>query len=194
MREPERELTYYVGASIDGYIAGPGGEYDRFPIEPDVTAAMIELHPETVPTAFREGAGLADAPRKRYDTVLMGKGTYLPGLNEGSPSPYRHLRQYVFSSTLDPAIAEDVRFVTRDAVGTVRELKREPGRGIWLCGGGALASALISEIDEIIVKRYPVVFGGGISMFAGPYDPRAFTLVGNRVFDSGAAIQTYRSV
>jgi hypothetical protein len=29
-------------------------------------------------------------------------------------------------------------------------------------------------------------------MFAGAYVPTSFTLTGNRTFDSGAAIQTYR--
>lgn len=38
---------------------------------------------------------------------------------------------------------------------------------IWLCGGGTLAGALINEIDEIVLKRYPVIVGTGISMFSG---------------------------
>ncbi|MFC3491511.1 dihydrofolate reductase family protein [Glycomyces rhizosphaerae] len=189
---PNRTLTYYIGTSLDGFIAGPGGEFDALPIQPDVTAAMNELHPETVPTAYRGMVGLEDAPNKRYDTVLMGKGTYLPGLNEGNPSPYSHLKQYVFSSTLDPALAEDVDFVTADPLETVRDLKEQEGQGIWLCGGGLLAGALVSEIDEIIVKRYTVLFGTGIPMFAGAYEPVPFTLTETRTFDSGAAIQTYR--
>lgn len=187
-----RKLTYYVAASLDGFIAGPGGEFDAFPMPPDISAAMNETRPETVPTAYREPAGVADAPNRRYDTVLMGKGTYLPGLHEGNPSPYAHLRQYVFSSTLDPALAEDVTFTTADPAAVVRELKREAGLGIWLCGGGKLAGALIDEIDEIVVKRYPVLFGGGIPMLAGPYRPTRFTLVDHRTFPSGAAVQTYR--
>lgn len=187
-----RELTYYVAASLDGFIAGPGGEFDAFPIPPDISAAMNEERPETVPTAYRTPAGVADAPNRLYDTVLMGKGTYLPGLDEGHPSPYAHLRQYVFSSTLDPALAADVTFTAEQPAAIVRGLKREAGLGIWLCGGGKLAGALIEEIDEIIVKRYPVLFGSGIPMFAGAYRPTAFTLTENRVFDSGASIQTYR--
>jgi dihydrofolate reductase len=186
---PNRSLTYYVGASLDGYIAGPGGEYDALPIEPDVSAAMNEARPETVPTAFRELAGLADASDKAYDTVLMGGGTFRAG---GSPSPYAHLRQYVFSSTLGQNAAAGVEVVASDPVAFVRELKTEAGLGIWLCGGGKLAAALMSEIDAIVVKRYPVVLGGGIPMFAGSYAPTRFTLTENRTFDSGAAVQTYR--
>lgn len=184
-----RTLIYYVGASLDGYIAGPGGEHDALPIEPDVSAAMNEARPETVPTAFRELAGLADAPGKEFDTVLMGGGTYRAG---GTPSPYAHLRQFVFSGTLDQDAVAGVEVVASDPVAFVRELKTEAGLGIWLCGGGRLAAALVSEIDAIVVKRYPVVFGGGIPMFAGSYAPTRFTLTENRTFDSGAAVQTYR--
>ncbi|WP_030162263.1 dihydrofolate reductase family protein [Glycomyces sp. NRRL B-16210] len=187
-----RELTYYVGVSIDGYIAGPGGEFDRLPIEPDVTAAMSEVRPETVPTAFRELMGLEGAPNRSYDTVLMGRGSYEPALKEGITSPYAHLRQYVFSKSLSPEESAGVTLVGADPLDFVRGLKAQEGLGIWLCGGGKLAAALAPEIDEIVLKRYPVVFGGGISMFDGPYEPRSFVLAENRTFDSGAAVQTYR--
>ncbi|RRR97601.1 dihydrofolate reductase family protein [Glycomyces terrestris] len=187
-----RELTYYVGATLDGYIAGPNGEYDRLPIEPDLVEFINEVRPETVPTAAREAVGLAGAPNRLYDTVIMGRGTYLPGLETGYPSPYAHLEQYVFSATLDPALAPDVTFVAGDAVATVRELKRREGKGIWLCGGGKLAASLVDEIDEIVLKRYPLVLGGGLPLFDGPYAPLRFDLVENRTFDSGMTVQTYR--
>ncbi|WP_112135248.1 dihydrofolate reductase family protein [Glycomyces dulcitolivorans] len=188
-----RKLTYYIGATIDGYIAGPGGEYDQLPVEPDVSAFINELRPETIPTFLREPLGLADSPNLLYDTVLMGRGTYLPGLESGNPSPYSHLKQYVFSSTLDPALAPDVTFVASDALKVVRELKEQEGQGIWLCGGGKLAAALVSEIDEIVLKRYPVVLGGGLPLFDGPYAPLRFDLAENRTFESGMAVQTYRA-
>jgi dihydrofolate reductase len=187
-----RELTYYIGATIDGYIAGPAGEYDQLPIEPDIVEYIKELRPETVPTAMREPIGLADAPNLLYDTVLMGRGTYLPGLETGNPSPYSHLKQYVFSASLDPALAPDVTFVASDALKVVRELKEQAGQGIWLCGGGKLAASLVSEIDEIVLKRYPLVLGGGLPVFDGPYAPLRFDLVEKRTFASGMSVETYR--
>lgn len=186
-----RELTYYVGSSLDGYIAGPRGEFDGLPMEPDVAAAMNGLRPETVPTAFRAAAGLGGAPNREFDTVLMGAATYRAG---GTPSPYAHLRQYVFTAAAAAADADspDVTAVAADPAAFVRGLKAEAGLGIWLCGGGRLAASLAEEIDRIVVKRYPVLFGAGIPMFAGDYAPLGFTLVENRAFDSGAVVQTYR--
>jgi len=186
-----RKLTYYVAASIDGFIAGPDGQYEFFPMEPDVMAAMNEARPETVPTHLRQAAGVADAPNREFDTVVMGRGTYQPALAQGITSPYAHLTQYVFSRTLDPVSDPAVHIVADDPVELVRRLKARPGLGIWLCGGGKLAAQLMPEIDEIVVKRYRVVAGAGIPMFDGPFAPVPFVVTQSRTFDSGAVVTTY---
>ncbi|MFF4220297.1 dihydrofolate reductase family protein [Streptomyces nondiastaticus] len=185
-----RKLTYYVATTIDGFIASPDGGSDFFPVAEGLAAYMNARHPETVPTAFREPAGLADAPNLRFDTVLMGRGTYEPALAAGITSPYAHLRQYVFSRTLtsgDPA----VEVVSDDPLPFVRKLKEQEGAGIWLCGGGRLAGALLPEIDELIVKRYPVAIGAGIPLFSAGFHPRRFGLADCRAFGNGAAVLTY---
>ena len=72
------------------------------------------------------------------------------------------------------------------------ELKRQPGQGIYLCGGGDLAGALLPEIDRLILKRNPVVLGSGIRLFGttGATIQR-FRLVGSRAFESGVVIEEY---
>jgi dihydrofolate reductase len=187
-----RELTYYIGTSLDGFIAGPNDEVEPLMVFADVLEAIKEEWPETLPGFARQSFGIDDAPNTHFDTLVMGRRTYDPGLALGVTSPYGHLEQYVFTGSLDADTDKDVNFVSGDPLELVRDLKAREGKGIWLCGGANLASALVPEIDRIIVKRYPVLFGGGIPMFAGPYRPTAFTLTENRVFDSGASIQTYR--
>ena len=192
-----RELVYYIGISIDGRIAGPGGEFDFFPMGEGEAAAEYSRwttaeFPETVPTAFRGALGVADAPNKHFDTVVMGLGTYRPALDEGITSPYAHLRQYVVSSTTDPAIDPSVTIVPGDPVGLVRRLKAEESAGdgldIWLCGGGRLAGAVFGEIDRLVVKRYPVVVGDGIPAFDRGFGPATFRVTDRRAFDNGVEI------
>ncbi|TDC46421.1 dihydrofolate reductase [Actinomadura sp. KC345] len=183
-----RKLVYYVGVSIDGYIAGPGGEFEFYPVADDMVAWITERYPETVPTHLRAQVGLEDAPNKRFDTLVMGLGTYRPALDIDVTSPYAHVRQYVVSTTLDEIADPGVELV-REPHGIVRELKAEAGdKDIWLCGGGELAGALLPEIDELIIKSYPVVAGAGVSAFSGGFRPTLFTPTDRKEFSNGAQV------
>lgn len=186
-----RPLTYYIGASLDGYIAGPGGEIDFFPVSDDHVQQMVETYPEVLPTHVRKHLGMDDAPNRRFDTVLMGRGTYQPALDIGITNPYAHMRTYVASTRHD--LPEDAAVtIVHDPVATVQELKAEDSSsGIWLAGGGTLAGALMCEIDELIVKLYPVLAGAGIPALAGGFAPAAFQLVDRATVSSGCLILTY---
>lgn len=183
-----RKLVYYVGASLDGYIAGPDGEFDFFPVSEQITAWIRDRYPETVPTHVRPALGIEDAPNRTFDTVIMGRGSYEPGLTAGVRNPFAHLRQFVVSSTLPDAEDHAVTIVRTDPRAVVRSLKEEEGQDIWLCGGGTLAGELLPEIDELIIKRYPVVAGAGIPMIRGNYAPTLFTPTATESLDDGASI------
>ncbi|WP_449062918.1 dihydrofolate reductase family protein [Planomonospora algeriensis] len=185
-----RKLVYYVGTSIDGRIAGPGGEYDFYPVGDDLAAHMNERSPEAVPAHVRRMIGLEAEP-VRYDTVVMGRGTYEPAISAGIASPYSPLRQYVVSATLGEIGHPDVEVVSGDPLGLVRGLKRQEGKDIYLAGGGRLASALMPEIDEMIVKLYPVVAGAGVPLFSGEFRPTLFALRDTRRFENGTTVLTY---
>ncbi|MEV7068386.1 dihydrofolate reductase family protein [Streptomyces collinus] len=190
-----RKLVYYIAVTLDGRIAGPKGEYDFFPAGTEQQSAAYSawantLYPETVPTAYRAAAGLADTPNRSFDTVVMGAATYRAPLEQGVTNPYAHLRQYVVSSTLGRDVDPAVTVVPGDPLALVRELKREQGSGsdIWLCGGGKLAGALLPEIDELVVKHYPVVAGAGIPAFDGAFDPTVFDVAERTAFPNGVTL------
>lgn len=187
-----RELVYYVAASIDGFIADPDGGFDAFPVEGDHMAVVAGEFGDALPSHVHAALGTTP-PHTRFDTVMMGWNTLTPALDAGIASPYAHLRQVVASRRerdLDPSIA-----MTKDPLATVRELKQEDGLDIWLCGGGELAGSLLGEIDRLIVKRNPVVFGSGIGLFGdAPHAARTFALTNARTFDSGVVIEEYAAV
>jgi dihydrofolate reductase len=188
-----RKLVYYVAVSLDGYIAGPGGEVEFYPSGDEAQAAaymswMCERFPETIPTHLRASVGMEDAPNKNFDTLVMGLGTYQPALDIGVTSPYAHVRQYVVSSTLAKIDDPEVTLVPSDPVGLVRELKQQDGLDIWLCGGGKLAGALLDEIDELVIKSYPVLAGTGVPMVSGEFRPANFTPTHRETFDGGVCV------
>ncbi|MEU7767587.1 dihydrofolate reductase family protein [Nocardia sp. NPDC049190] len=184
-----RKLVYYVGVSLDGYIAGPAGEFDFYPFDAEMVAWTKADYPEFVPTHIRPHVGMAvDEPNKRCDAVVMGRGTYEPALSIDVTSPYAHMKQYVVSSTLGRIDDPAVELVERDPVGFVRRLEQETGGDIWLAGGGKLAAALLGEIDEMIIKSYPVVAGGGVPAFSGAFRPTLFTPTERKEFGNGALV------
>jgi dihydrofolate reductase len=192
-RNPMRNLTYYVAVSLDGFIAGPGGEFDAFLAEGDHMGPIWERYRGTAPTRIASAVGF-DVEGGPFDTVLMGWNTYGVGLpDQHLASPYEHLRQIVFTRTHEgPEGSDAVTFTGDDPVRTVRALKRQEGRNIWLCGGGALAAALADEIDRLALKINPVMLGDGIPLFGPrPFAPQAWMRTGTQAFESGVVLAEY---
>ncbi|MFI5491906.1 dihydrofolate reductase family protein [Actinoplanes sp. NPDC051859] len=184
-----RKLVYFIAQSIDGFIAAPDGSWDFFGAQDDVLAYLTAHYPDTLPTAFRG----ADQANQVFDTVLMGRRTYEPALQAGITSPYAHLEQIVFSRTLTTSPDPAVRIVTGDPVEFVGSLKQEPGKDIWLCGGGEFAGQLLPAIDELVIKLNPVVAGGGIPLAARGFDPHQFCLLDVTPLDSGVLVLRYQA-
>lgn len=179
-----RKLVYLVAVTADGFIAASDGSFDGFLLEGPHIVDLVSDFPETLPTPARTALGIS-APHTRFDAVLMGRATYELGLPEGLSSPYAHLDQYVVSASMGRSPDPAVRLISGDPVGFVRELKRGPGRDIWLCGGGQLAHALYTEIDELVLKLHPILFGAGIPLFAGPLPRRSLEPTQRKLYDNG---------
>lgn len=170
-----RKLKYYVALTVDGFIAHQDGTFDGF---------------------LAEGEHVSDflASYSWFDTVLMGRKTYQVGLDVGVTNPYPALRQFVFSRSLEKSPDANVTLVSDGIVGLIRDLKKEDGKDIWLCGGSEIAAQLFAEklIDEIVVKLNPVVFGAGISLFSSRVATTQLELLSHKVYDNGVLLLVYR--
>jgi len=159
-----RRVRYHVACSLDGYIAGPQGEYDWIVAEPEIDFGEL----------FAE-----------FDTLLMGRRTYEVVRAQGSRWPGMH--NVVFSRTLDPGEHRDVRLVSDRAGEVVAELKAQPGKDIWLFGGGELFRSLleIGCVDTVEPAIIPVLLGGGIPFLPAPAARCSLQLTGHRLYRSG---------
>ncbi|MFF6951261.1 dihydrofolate reductase family protein [Streptomyces iakyrus] len=189
-----RKLTYYIACSLDGFIGDPGGDGTamiRF-VDEEFLAYLTAEYPETLPTQARRALGVDDLPNKRFDTIIQGRASYDIALKEGITSPYAHLREYVASRTLQESPDPNVEIIADDLAGKVRELKaEESGLGIYLCGGSKVAGELFDQIDELVIKTYPLVYGAGMPMFGSGFAISEFTLGSVRTFGNGALVRTY---
>ena len=104
------------------------------------------------------------------------------------------MRTYVFSRTLKNIDEPGVELVAGDAVKFVRDLKRAPGKGICLMGGGELAQSLLAAglLDRIGLNIHPILLGSGIPTFRDTGNRVKLTLTENRLLDGGCILANYK--
>lgn len=185
-----RKLTYFVACSADGFIAREDGGLDDFSFEGDHVQDLLDEYPETMPTHLREPLGI-DGANRHFDTVLMGRHTYEVGSLAGITSPYGHMKQYVVSRSMTECPSPNVELVSDRVRDLIAELKEQEGMGIWLCGGGILASELAPLIDELVIKSNPFLMGAGKTLFAEAMPRTQLQLKDRKLYDSGFALLRY---
>jgi dihydrofolate reductase len=129
--------------SLDGYIAGPNGEYDWIVMDPDIDFAGM----------------LA-----QFDTFLIGRKTFEAMARMGNDAKTTPtIQNIVLSRTLKPGDHPHVT-VDSDAERVVTELRAKRGKDIALFGGGELFRSLLAAglVDRVEVSLIPVLLGGGI--------------------------------
>jgi dihydrofolate reductase len=101
-------------------------------------------------------------------------------------------KKYVVSSTLDQ-VDWNSELMQGDLGNAVRELKQEPGRGLFV-GGVTLPLALadLGLIDEYEFLVQPILAGHGPTLFAGLSERLELNLVGRQELRSGAVALRYQ--
>ena len=164
-----RKVVYGGAMSLDGFIAGPNGEYDWIVMDPDI-----------------DFAGMMG----RFDTFLVGRKTFeaMRRMREAAP-PMPGVQQIVFSRTLRPDDCPQAT-LSDDAVGMVTDLRARPGKDIALFGGGELFRSLLSAglVDEVGVSLVPVLLGGGIPFLPPPAARARLRLKTHRVYEKSGTI------
>ncbi|MEM7644742.1 MAG: dihydrofolate reductase family protein [Pseudomonadota bacterium] len=169
-------IIYDVAVSADGFICGPDADISRFP------------HHGPVVDSYR--ARLAT-----YGTALIGRKTYTFGYAHGLPqgaNPYPHMRSIVISQTLD--LPDDAAVEQHPDLTAIPDLKAQADRPIYLCGGGHLASTLLQAdlIDQVVLKRAPILLGSGVPLWGRGAAIAAATLVDHQDYGDGVTLQRYQ--
>jgi dihydrofolate reductase len=138
-------LRYNVAMSLDGYIAGPHGEYDWIPADPGVDFAALFA---------------------QFDSFVMGRKTFevVQALGDADPTKGRTI--LVASTTLPDCTLPGVEIARSNISERVRAQKAAAQKDVWLFGGPMLFRHLLDQglVDRVEVSVVPVLLGGGIRL------------------------------
>ncbi|HEX8174982.1 MAG TPA: dihydrofolate reductase family protein [Pyrinomonadaceae bacterium] len=163
-----RKIRYQVACSLDGYIAGPNDEYDWIVMDPDI-----------------DFQALFD----QFDTLLMGRHTF-----EIAGGDFTKMKTFVFSRSLRQEDYPGVTIVSEQVKETLDHLRAQPGKDIWLFGGGELFRSLLELgcVDTVEPAFIPLVLGGGRPFLPAPAVRQRLSLAQQRVYEkSGIVLLQY---
>ena len=161
-----RRVRLAVAASLDGYIAGPNGEVDWVVMDPEIDFGRL---------------------MQEFDTVIMGRKTYDEARKQRAQA--MPMRTFVFSRTLAQEDFPNV-IVSSDPTETVNALKAEPGKDIWLFGGGDLFRSMLALglIDSVEIAVMPVLLGGGVPLLPPPSGRAMLKLTHHHVYPATGTV------
>ena len=181
-----RKLIYSMTVSLDGFIAGPDGDFSW-------SAPDEELHRFHNQQVSELGAHLLG--RRLYETMVYWETAEQQHSLEDFAIEFariwKAMPKLVFSHTLD-SVEGNARLATGDAGEEVAKLKEQPGKNLAV-GGAGLASTLIALglVDEYRLFVSPVVVGGGTPYFPAGVAGIDLELVETRTFGSRVVYLRY---
>jgi dihydrofolate reductase len=177
-----RPLRYSINVTLDGCcdhrVIPPGEESHRHAIENLSRADALlfgRVTYEMMEAAFRPPA----------------QSVARPDWMDSFARTIDAAKKYVVSSTLD-RVDWNAELVRGDLATAVQQLKREPGKGLFV-GGVTLPLALaeLGLIDEYEFVVHPKLAGHGPALFAGLSKPLDLRLVSQLELGSGAVAMRY---
>ncbi len=183
-----RSVTYSMGISLDGYIAGPHGDFDWTEPDDDVFRFVTD--------EIRE-VGVHLLGRRLYETMLYWEtADQDPSLDDSMlewAAIWKPLPKVVFSTTLS-TVQGSARLASGGLAEEIERLRAEAGEGNIAIGGATLAAeaAALGLIDEYRARVYPVLVGSGIPFFPQCERQVNLELVETHTFSSKVIFLRYR--
>jgi dihydrofolate reductase len=182
-----RKLIYSMTVSLDGFIAGPGGDIGWSAPDEELHRFHNQLMRET---------GVQLCGRRLYEEMIFWEtADQQPSLAEHAlefAHIWKETPKVVFSRTLE-RVEGNATLVTGDAAESVARLKAQPGKELAV-GGAGLASSLmkVGLIDEYRLFVSPVVLGAGTPYFPALDERIELELAETRTFGSRVVYLRYQ--
>jgi dihydrofolate reductase len=179
-----RKVTGGPFISLDGVVEEPfKWQFDHF--DEGMAAALQRVLEET-------------------DTVVLGRNTYnewkdyWPNAttDEGFATFINNAPKYVVSTTLDSVqwgTFNNITLIKSDLAGTLKKLKRQPGKNIAVMGSPTLIRTMLQSelLDELMLTIHPVIAGKGKRLFTDGSELQRLKLASSVTTPTGVIIATY---
>ena len=181
-----RRIILDLAVTLDSFIEGPNGEIDWCILDDDDD----------------DGSDFIDFVAG-IDTIFYGRvsyemwGNYQPGeeASQALKEVYKSITdktKYVFSNTKTNDSSSAI-FINANIKERVTEIKQQPGKDIWLYGGGKLITTFIN-LDLVDVYRlavHPVILGSGKPLFKDIKERVKLKLIDSKASKSGVVLLSY---
>ncbi len=160
----QRKIILNLCTSLDAFIEGSNGEIDWCLTDQDY--GMTEF-------------------LNRIDTIFFGRKSY-EQLIEHAPTAFLDKKKVVFSKTIKSEYG-NFKVISENIEDEIKQIRQQPGKDIWLFGGGALTSELLKLklVDELMIAVHPLILGQGKPLFVDIPDRIKLKLTDNKTFSSG---------
>jgi dihydrofolate reductase len=165
----KRKVVLYIAQSLDGYIAGEGGDI-----------SWLDL-------VAREGEDYGYGEFiDSVDTVIMGRKTYDKVMSLVEQFPHTDKKCFVLSRKRK-GDEGSLSFYSGNVAELVWKLKNEEGKDIFVDGGAEVVREFVKRdlIDEYVISIVPVILGSGIRLFLESEISFKLNLASSRSYESG---------
>ena len=186
-----RNVVVSMFITLDGFIAGPNGEFDAFdPSEEELTVGNEFFRSVD---GFLFGRVIYEGFVSYWDALDLTDGSLSPANREFAEIFSKKTRA-VFSRTL-VKVDDNAILIKDNSAAAVSQLKHQLGRDLALvCGPDLLATLVqLGLIDEYRLMVLPIALGRGKALLGGLQDALKLKLLATRVFASGTVLHQYRS-
>ena len=185
-----RKVVLYMFTTLDGFIAGPNGEFDDYIPSDEEMKFANELFSSADGILF--GRVTYEGFVSYWDTLDLTDASISEGDAEFARI-FRNMARVVFSRTLEHV--EDNTVLIKDNIAAeVSKLKQQPGRDLMLVCGPELLATLtqLGLVDEYRILVKPRVSGRGKALFGEIKERVLLKLLSTRVFESGVVMHQYQ--
>lgn len=164
----------FLGCSLDGFIAGPGGDLE-----------WLTVFENTGYEAFFDSV----------EAMAMGRSTY-DTMRDTAPDYYRGMPIHVLSTTMPAGIQSnmgDSAVTVHPDIPSLRTALADTGVERAYADGGRTVQSLLAAglLTDITVTRVPVLVGSGTPIFGPLPNPMQVELVTSITTSQGAVQSVY---